>query len=140
MGTKCVSVESILIAQCCGGSEWKDLSRKASQKGVVNLLDSVLFFNLPKYVKFITEGLRKIRYCDRKSVIGISKVLISYGNHISGSRVVVCPQGYYLERWFSKFFSLLFPYRGLSLEDLAQTVLLWCGRHPSPHRSQVHSQ
>ena len=43
MGTKCVSVESILIAQCCGGSEWKDLSREASQKGVVNLLDSVLF-------------------------------------------------------------------------------------------------
>ena len=132
---------SILIAQCCGGPEWKDLSREASLKRVVNILDSVLFFfNLPKYINFIIEGLRKIRFCDRKSVIRIGKVLISYGNHTSGSRVVVCTQGYYLERWFSKFFSLLFQYQGLSLEDLAQTVLLWCGRYPSPHESQVHSR
>ena len=35
---------SILIAQCCSGPEWKDLSREASLKRVVNILDSVLFF------------------------------------------------------------------------------------------------
>ena len=76
---------------------------------VINILDSLklfLFFNLPKYITFIIECLRKIRFCDRKNVKRITEVLISFGNHDLGSRVVVCTQGYYLERWFSKFFCI----------------------------------